>query len=149
MSFEKKLKELNIDLPSLKPPAGSYVHGVLTGNLLFLSGKGPVGSTGKVGGVISVEQARKDAYQVGLYLLAAIRHELGTLDKVSRVVKLLGMINSEPDFTDHPKVINGCSELFISIFGDQGKHARSSVGVYSLPGNITVEIEAIVEINLA
>ena len=146
MSAEKELKNLNINLPSLELPVGSYVHCVRTSNLLFLSGKGPMGSEGKVGGTISIEQAKNDAYQVGLYLLAAIRAELGTLDKVSKVIKLLGMVNSVPEFEDHPKVVNGCSDLLISVFGNYGVHARSSVGVNSLPGNMTVEIEAIIEI---
>ena len=146
MEFELRLKQLNIDLPQLVPPIGNYLHGVLSGNLLFLSGKGPVGSKGKVGGLVTLEQAKNDAFQVGLYLLAAVRSELGTLDKVSRVVKLLGMVNCEPDFEKHPEVINGCSDLFVDIFGDKGRHARSSVGVNSLPRNITVEIEAIFEV---
>lgn len=146
MHVDKKLENLMIELPQLEEPIGCYIHGVVTGNLLFLSGKGPVNSKGKVGLEVSKEQAKSDAYQVGLYLLAAAKRELGSLDKISKVVKLLGMINSTPDFDEHPYVVNGCSELFIWIFGESGHHARSSVGVSSLPQNMTIEIEAIFEI---
>jgi len=106
-----------------------------------------VEARGKVGAQVTLEQANKDAYHVGLYLLAATRREIGTLDNVKRIVKLLGMVNSDPTFEEHPKVIDGCSNLLISVFGEKGMHARSSVGVNSLPGNITVEIEAIFELN--
>ena len=102
--------------------------------------------TGKVGRDFTVEQAYQCARTVGLDLLAVMRHELGSLDKVKRVVKVLGMVNAVPEFTDHPKVINGCSDLFVEVFGERGKHARSAVGMGSLPNNIPVEIEVIVEV---
>ena len=145
MSFEKRLEELGIVLPQLSPPLGNYVHAVRTGSLLFLSGKGPVNSVGKVGKEVTPEKARQDAREVGLFLLAAVKQELGSLDAVSRVVKVLGMVNAVPDFGDHPKVINGCSDLMVEVFGEQGRHARSAVGMGSLPNQISVEIEAIFE----
>ncbi len=130
---------------------GNYVHAVRTGNLLFLSGKGPRKaeggvSTGKVGSDVTLEQGYQDARSVGITLLAVMENELGSLDNVTRIVKVLGMVNSAPDFTDHPKVINGCSDLFVEVFGDKGRHARSAVGLAALPSNITVEIEVIVEV---
>ena len=146
MNTEKHLKELGIELPAIPDPAGNYVHAVRTGNLLFLSGKGPRGSTGKVGASVSIEQAYADARHVGLILLAVMSHELGTLDRVARVVKVLGMVNAEPDFGAQPKVINGCSDLFVEVLGERGRHARSAVGMGSLPNQITVEIECIVEV---
>ena len=117
----------------------------------FLSGKGPTkaeggASTGKVGNDVTLEQGYQDARSVGITLLAVMANELGSLDRVTRIVKVLGMVNSAPDFTDHPKVINGCSDLFVEVFGDKGRHARSAVGMAALPGNITVEIEVIVEV---
>lgn len=145
MSFEKRLEELGIELPQLSPPMGNYVHAVRTGNLLFLSGKGPMNSTGKVGKDVTVEKAYQDAREVGLLLLAAVKGELGSLDAVTRVVKVLGMVNGAPEFGDQPKVINGCSDLLVEVFGEQGRHARSAVGMGSLPNQITVEIEAILE----
>lgn len=146
MNTEKHLQELAIELPAIPEPAGNYVHCVRTGNLLFLSGKGPRASKGKVGGSIGIEQAYADAREVGLILLAVMQHELGTLDRVVRVVKVLGMVNAEPDFGAQPKVINGCSDLFVEVLGERGRHARSAVGMGSLPNQITVEIECIVEV---
>ena len=146
MSVEARLNELGITLPSVGPPLGSYVHAVRTGNLLFLAGKGPKNSQGKVGADVSVEQAYQDAREVGLYLLRVMQDELGSLDKVKRVVKVLGMVNAVPDFGRQPQVINGCSDLFVEVLGDKGRHARSAVGMGSLPGRITVEIEVIVEV---
>ena len=150
MSPEARLKELKIDLPPIPKPAGQYVHAVRTGNLLFLAGKGPHnpdGSTptGKVGRDVTTEDAYKHARSVGLTLIAVMKETLGSLDRVKRVVKVLGMVNAVPEFGDQPKVINGCSDLFVEVFGENGKHARSAVGMGSLPGGITVEIEAIVE----
>lgn len=145
MSVEDRLKELNITLPSTPAPAGNYVPAVRTGNLLYLSGKGP-GKSGKVGGDVTAEQAYQDARQVGLILLAVLKEELGSLDRVKQIVKVLGMVNSTPEFGGHPSVINGCSDLFVEVFGEKGKHARSAVGMGSLPNQITVEIEVIVEI---
>ena len=145
MNTEKQLRDLGIELPEIPAAAGNYVHCVRTGDLLFLSGKGPRASKGKVGGTVSVEQAYADAREVGMILLAVMRHELGSLDRVARVVKVLGMVNADPDFGDQPKVINGCSDLFVEVLGDRGHHARSAVGMGSLPNQITVEIECIVE----
>ena len=150
MSPETRLKELKIDLPPIPKPGGQYVHAVRTGNLLFLAGKGPHnpdGSTpkGKVGRDVTTEEAYKHARSVGLTLIAVMKETLGSLDRVKRVVKVLGMVNAVPEFGDQPKVINGCSDLFVEVFGENGKHARSAVGMGSLPGGITVEIEVIVE----
>ena len=151
MSAEQRLKELKIDLGSVSAPIANYVNAVRTGNLLFLAGKGPRAQngkrpSGKVGRDFSVEQAYGHARSVGMDLLAAMRAELGSLDKVKRVVKVLGMVNAVPEFQDHPKVINGCSDLFVEVLGERGKHARSAVGMGSLPMGIPVEIEAIVEV---
>ncbi len=152
MSAEENLKKLHIDLGSVSAPVANYVNAVRTGNLLFLAGKGPRAGAdgkrpqGKVGREFTPEQAYQHARSVGLDLLAVMRAELGSLDKVRRVVKLLGMVNAVPDFQDHPKVINGCSDLFVEVFGERGKHARSAVGMGSLPMGIPVEIECIVEV---
>jgi len=151
VSAEKRLKELKIDLGAVSPPVANYVNAVRTGNLLFLAGKGPREEngrrpTGKVGKDFTVEEAYKHARSVGLDLLAVMRSELGSLDRVKRVVKVLGMVNAAPEFQDHPKVINGCSDLFVEVLGDKGKHARSAVGMGSLPMGIPVEIECIVEV---
>jgi enamine deaminase RidA (YjgF/YER057c/UK114 family) len=151
MSIEQRLKELNLELPAVTPPVATYVNAARTGNLMFLSGKVPVdGSgkflTGKVGKDVSTEEAAKHARLVGLHLIAVMRHELGSLDKVKRVVKLLGMVNAVPEYGEQPKVINGCSDLMVEVFGDKGRHARSAIGVGSLPAGVSVEIEAIVEV---
>jgi enamine deaminase RidA (YjgF/YER057c/UK114 family) len=124
---------------------------VRTGSLLFLAGKGPRAENGKrpqgkVGREYTVEQACQHARTVGLDLLAVMRAELGSLDRVKRVVKVLGMVNAVPEFQDHPRVINGCSDLFVEVFGEAGRHARSAVGIGSLPMGIPVEIEVIVEV---
>jgi enamine deaminase RidA (YjgF/YER057c/UK114 family) len=130
----------------------NYVNAVRTGNLLFLSGKGPWSEKGgarphgKLGREYTVEQGYAHARSVGLDLIAVMRSELGSLDRVKRVVKVLGMVNAVPDFEDQPKVINGCSDLFVEVFGERGRHARSAVGMSSLPMGIPVEIECIVEI---
>ncbi|MFZ1430894.1 MAG: RidA family protein [Geminicoccaceae bacterium] len=151
MQVEKRLAELGIDLPPATSPAANYVNAVLTGNLLFLSGKGPYrpdGSmhTGIVGQDVSVEDAYRHARLTGLHLISTMKAELGDLDRVARIVKVLGMVNAVPGFTQQPEIINGCSDLFVEVFGDRGRHARSAVGLGSLPRNITVEIEAIVEV---
>jgi len=152
VSAEKKLKELKLDLGSVSAPVANYVNAVRTGSLLYLAGKGPrPGSDGrrpkgKVGRDYTVEEAYQHARTIGLDLLAVMRAEHGSLDKVKRVVKVLGMVNAAPEFEDHPKVINGCSDLFVQVLGDKGKHARSAVGMGSLPMGIPVEIECIVEI---
>ena len=151
MSVNDRLKELGITLPSVPGPAGNYVDAVHTGNLLYLSGKGPLkteggATTGKLGKDVTLEQGYQDARSVGLIMLAVLQKELGDLDRVKRVIKLLGMVNAVPEFGDQPKVINGCSDLMVEVFGEKGRHARSAVGMGSLPGQITVEIEAIFEI---
>lgn len=146
MSHEARLEELGIELPSVREPMGSYVPAVRTGNLLFLSGNGPSTSRGKVGAEVSVEEAYAAARETGLNLLAVMKAELGSLDRVSRIVKVFGMVNAAPDFGQQPQVINGCSDLFVEVFGEAGRHARSAVGMGSLPVQITVEIECIVEI---
>lgn len=152
MQIEKRLEELGITLPPVTAPVATYVNAVRTGNLLFLSGKGPTeadGSqhTGKVGRHVTTAEAYQHARLTGLNLIAVMQAELGDLDKVRRIVKVLGMVNGTPEFTDQPKVINGCSDLFVEIFGDRGRHARSAVGMGSLPNDITVEIECIVEVD--
>ena len=154
MSAEKRLKALGIDLGTVSAPVANYVNAVQTGNLLFLSGKGPrpvdgKRPKGKLGREYTVEQGYQQARDTGVELLSVMRHELGSLDRVKRVVKLLGMVNAMPEFTDHPRVINGCSDLFVEVFGDAGKHARSAVGMGSLPMGIPVEIECIVEVGAA
>jgi enamine deaminase RidA (YjgF/YER057c/UK114 family) len=150
MTIDARLAELKIELPPVPKPAGTYVHAVRVGNLLFLSGKGPYhpdGSVpkGKVGRDVSTEEAYKHARSVGLTQIAVLKETLGSLDRVRRIVKVLGMVNAVPEFGDQPKVINGCSDLFVEVFGEKGRHARSAVGMGSLPGGITVEIEVIVE----
>ena len=150
--IDQRLADLGIELPDLPTPMANYVPSVRTGNLLFLSGQGPrVGvkefKHGKVGADVSAEEAYQDARLVGIQLLAAAKHALdGDLSRVKRVVKVLGMVNGAPDFEKQPQVINGCSDLLVEVFGDAGRHARSAVGMGSLPGNITVEIEAILEV---
>jgi enamine deaminase RidA (YjgF/YER057c/UK114 family) len=151
MSAEARIKQLGIVLPATPKPVANYVPYRLHGNTLYLSGQGPReadGSllTGKVGSAVSVEEAYRRARLTGLGLLSAARDALGSLDRVEAVLKLLGMVNGEPLFGDHPKVINGCSDLFVEVFGDAGRHARSAVGMGSLPGNISVEIEAILAV---
>src|SRR5262249_3241360 len=148
MSAEARLKQLGIVLPSVPTPVANYVPYRVAGNLLFLSGQGPRDDkgnalSGKVGSEVSVEEAYKRARLIGLGLLAAARQAAGTLDRIESVLKVLGMVNAVPEFKDHPKVINGCSDLFVEVFGEAGRHARSAVGMGSLPNQISVEIEAI------
>ncbi|MFD2203369.1 RidA family protein [Shivajiella indica] len=148
---EKKLEELGITLPEASSPVANYVNAVRVGNLLFLSGKGPGlpdGSyiTGKVGEDLSIEEGREAAKLVGIAQLAVLKSELGDLNKVKRIVKVLGMVNCSPEFTQQPQVINGFSDLMVEVFGEKGKHARSAVGMNALPMNIAVEIEVIVEV---
>lgn len=151
MGAEDRIKELGLDLSQAAAPVANYVPAVTTGKLVYLSGKGPTQADGtmlrgKVGSDLDIDQAYDAARLVGIQLLAGLRDHIGSLDNVSRVVKLLGMVNAEPDFEDHPKVINGCSDLLVSVFGDAGRHARSAVGMGSLPDQIPVEIEMIVEL---
>jgi enamine deaminase RidA (YjgF/YER057c/UK114 family) len=151
MQIEARLKEMGIDLPPAATPVANYVSAVRTGNLLFLSGHGPLREdgtmiTGKLGAELGPEEGYAGARQVAIALLSSLKAEIGDLDKVKRVVKLLGMVNCAADFRDHPKVINGASDLLVEVFGDKGKHARSAVGMNALPMNICVEIEMIVEV---
>jgi enamine deaminase RidA (YjgF/YER057c/UK114 family) len=148
MGAEHRLKELSIELPAPVQPVATYVRWVQTGDLLFISGTGPGNETqrGKLGSTMSVEEGYAAARDVGLQILATARAALGTLDRVTRVVKVLGMVNCTPDFEDQPKVINGCSDLFVEVFGDAGRHTRSAVGFVALPGQIPVEIECTMEV---
>src|SRR5262245_31856499 len=151
MAAEARLKELGIVLPELGKPVANYLPYRLAGNILYLAGQGPRDAngkqlTGKLGVDISVEEGYRRARLVGLGLLAAMRDALGSLDRVDFIVKLLGMVNAAPDFNDSPKVINGCSDLFVEVFGDAGRHARSAVGNVMLPNQISVEIEGIVAV---
>lgn len=151
-SPEARLRELNLPLPPAPKPMGVYRPVVTVGNLAYVSGHGPLRPdksliTGRVGADLDLEAGKQAARQTGLAILASLREHLGSLDRVQRVVKVLGMVNSTAEFLDHPKVINGCSELFVEVFGpDRGVGARSAVGMGSLPGNIAVEIEAIFEL---
>src|SRR5262252_6209342 len=155
MGAEARIKELGITLPSPPKPMGNYVPGVRVGNLLFLSGHGPIRSVdqplkrGRVGGDMSTEDAYKVAREVGLNLLGSARSILGSLDKVKRVVKVLGMVSSAEGFNAQPKVINGFSDLMVEVFGENGRHARSAVGMAELPSGIPVEIEMIFELKEA
>jgi enamine deaminase RidA (YjgF/YER057c/UK114 family) len=145
---QARLAEMKLTLPRPDAPVANYVRAVRTGNLLFLAGHGECGDkflAGKVGGGVTVEQAVAAARNVGLCLLGTLKAELGNLRKVKRVVKVFGMVNASPGFKDHPKVINGCSDLFVAVFGDRGRHARSAVGMSSSPFDATVEIEMVVE----
>ena len=153
MSPEQRLKELNLELPPAPKPVAVYKPLVVVGDMAYVSGHGPLKPdksliTGRVGADLDLAAGKIAARQVGLAILATLRSELGNLDRVRRLVKVLGMVNSTPDFKDHPQVINGCSELFADVFGkENGIGARSAVGMGSLPGNIAVEIEAIFELN--
>jgi enamine deaminase RidA (YjgF/YER057c/UK114 family) len=148
-----RLANLGIVLPPAPSPVAAFVTAVREGNLLFLSGQGPLDFSsgrehrGKVGKDIGVEAAYQHARITGINMLAVMHEALGSLDNVRRIVKIFGMVNAAPDFTDHPRVINGCSDLMIAVFGESvGSHARSAVGMGSLPGQITVEIEAVVAV---
>ena len=148
MSPEERLSALGIVLPDVTAPIANYVPYRRAGNLLYLSGMGPKRADGtyrpgRLGRDATVEEGYADARLTGLNLLAVAKAALGELSRIEAVVKLLGMVNAEPDFSDHPKVINGCSDLLVEILGDAGRHARSAVGMGSLPNRMTVEIEAI------
>jgi enamine deaminase RidA (YjgF/YER057c/UK114 family) len=152
MTPEAQLTTLGLTLPPPPPRGGVYKPVVIVGNVAYVSGHGPYRGPddyicGRVGADMSLEEGKAAARQVGLAMLATLKSELGSLDRVKRVVKLLGMVNSTPDFGEHPKVINGCSELFGQVWGEEnGIGARSAVGMGSLPGNIAVEIEGIFEV---
>jgi enamine deaminase RidA (YjgF/YER057c/UK114 family) len=152
MTPEDQILSLGLTLPPAPPRGGVYKPVVIVGNVAYVSGHGPYRGPddyicGRVGDDMSLEEGKAAARQVGLAMLATLKSELGSLDRVKRVVKLLGMVNSTPDFGEHPKVINGCSELFGQVWGEEnGIGARSAVGMGSLPGNIAVEIEGIFEV---
>jgi enamine deaminase RidA (YjgF/YER057c/UK114 family) len=148
---EEKLKQSGITLPAPQKPIANYVNAVRVGNLIYLAGKGPAkpdgtNITGKVGKELTIQQGYDAARLTGINQLAVLKAELGSLDKVKRIVKVFGMVSCTEDFTDQPKVINGYSDLMVEIFGENGKHARAAVGMYVLPGNIPVEVEMIVEV---
>lgn len=151
MSADARIAELNLELPPPPPPGGVYKPVVVVGNMAYVSGHGPLlpdGTMirGKVGADLNEEQAHEAARQVGLAILATVKANLGSLDRVVRTVKSLGMVNAVPEFQNHPQVINGYSNLLKDVFGENGVGARSAVGMGSLPGNIPVEIEVIFEI---
>ena len=148
---ESKLKELGIELSNPSSPVANYVNSVRSGNLLFISGKGPLKNDGnyikgKLGYDLTIEQGYEAARITAINLISTVKASVGDLKKVKRVLKVTGMVNAAPNFTDHPKVVNGCSDLIVEVFGDRGKHARSAVGMVSLPSNIAVEIEVVVEV---
>jgi enamine deaminase RidA (YjgF/YER057c/UK114 family) len=152
MGAEARLAELKLELPPAPKPVATYVTAVRLGDLLYVSGHGPLrpdGSmhTGKLGADLDVAAGQAAARQTGLAILATVRSHLGSLDKVQRLVKVLGMVNSTPEFAEHPKVINGFSDLMVQVFGESGKGARSAVGMGSLPGSIAVEVEAIFQVD--
>ena len=150
MGVEEKLKELGLELPPPATPMANYVPAVRSGNLVFLSGHGPVEKDriirGKLGRDLTVEEGYQAARIVAIGLLGTLKGVVGDLDKVRRIVKLLGMVNCVPDFLDHPQVVNGASDLLVEVFGDRGRHARSAVGMPALPVDIAVEIEMIAEV---
>lgn len=148
---EDRLKEMGIELPPPRAPAGNYVSAVRTGNLVFLAGVGPRKPNGelvigKVGRDLTVEQGYEAARWCAVSLLTNLRAEIGDLDNVVRMVKLLGMVNSDPDFTQPPAVMNGCSDLLVEVLGDRGRHARCAVGMATLPNGMAVEVESVVEV---
>jgi enamine deaminase RidA (YjgF/YER057c/UK114 family) len=150
--IEQRLADLGIELPAPFTPIANFVLAVRTGSLVFVSGHGPIVDgepvyTGKVSSEVSVEDAYRAARVTILGSLRTLQDELGTLDRVQRIVKLLGMVNSDPDFTEQPQVINGASDLLVDVFGERGRHARSAVGMASLPRGISVEIELVVEVS--
>lgn len=152
MKIEAKLAEMGLELPRAPAPVANYVRTVRTGNLLFVSGHGPhrdgkMHFLGKVGKELTLEQGYQSAQLVCLNCLASVKEALGDLDRVKRVVKLLGMVNATPEFADQPRVINGASDLLVNLYGDAGRHARSAVGMGSLPGRISVEIEMVLEVD--
>ena len=148
---ERRLAELGITLPPASKPVANYLSCKRTGDLLFVGGHGPVGADGvirgKVGGTVSLEQGHEAARRTGLSILSTVRAELGTLDRVRQVVKVLGMVNCAPGFNRTPEVIDGCSDLLVEVFGDDGRHTRSAVGMAELPFDIAVEIELILEVD--
>jgi len=151
VDFEKKLKDMGINLPAVSPPQANYVNITQSGKLLFLAGKGPrkadgTNITGKIGADLTQEQGYEAARLTAINQIAVLKDHLGDLNKVKRILKVTGMVNCVSDFTNQPEVINGFSDLMVEVFGERGKHARAAVGMGSLPRNICVEIELIVEI---
>jgi enamine deaminase RidA (YjgF/YER057c/UK114 family) len=151
MNADARLAELKLELPPAPQPAGVYSPIVQSGNIVYVSGHGPSlpgGGmiTGKVGQNLTEEEGKHAARQVGLTILATLKAQLGSLDRIEKVLKVLGMVNATPDFQKHPSVINGFSELMVDVFGESGRAARSAVGMGSLPGNIAVEIECILQL---
>lgn len=151
-SPEDRLARLGLSLPKIPAPVGNFDLGSIDGTTLYLSGQGPLMedgrlATGKVGLDVTAQEAALHARQTGIVLIAAMREILGTLDHVTQIRRVHGMVNAVPEFEDHPVVLNGCSDLFCEVFGPKGRHARAAVGMGSLPGNITVEIDAIVSIS--
>jgi len=149
--IDERLTELGIALPEPSSPVANYVNAVTTGNLVFLAGKGPKQDdgtyiTGKVGADLTEEEGYEAARIAGINQLAALKAEIGNLDRVTRIVKVTGMVNCTPDYANQPEVVNGFSDLMVEVFGDKGKHARAAVGMGSLPRNIAVEVEMVVEI---
>lgn len=154
MSAEARLKQLGITLPVPPEPAANFLRYRLDGKLLFLSGQGARDAngallTGKVGAEVTPAEAYRRARLIGLGLMATARDALGSLDRVETVLKVFGMVNSTPEFGEHPKVIDGCSDVFVEVFGEAGRHARTAVGMGSLPSQITVEIDAVFSVRLA
>ena len=152
IDYDQKLADLNIELPEISAPIANFSHITQSGKILYLAGKGPKMNTGeyikgKVGQDISIEEAYRASRQVAILQLAVLKTHLGDLNKVKRILKVTGMVNATPDFENHPEVINGFSDLMVEVFGENGKHARAAVGMGSLPRNICVEIDAIVEIH--
>ena len=151
MGAEQALRDRGIALPEPPPAAGNYIRGVEVGNLLFMSGHGPRRAdgtyvSGKVGADLSVEQGYEAARMAGLVMLASIRAQLGSLDRVRRVVKVLGMVHAAPDFAEHPNVVNGFSDLMVEVFGEDGRGARAAVGMASLTKQMAVEVEMVLEL---
>jgi len=150
---ELKLEELGITLSTPSSPVANYVNTVLTGNLLYISGKGPLQDNGeyikgKVGENLTIEEGYYAARVTAINLISTLKASLGDLSKVKRIIRVTGMVNSSSDFTEHPSVVNGCSDLLVEVFGERGKHTRAAVGMNSLPSNIAVEIDMIVEVEL-
>jgi enamine deaminase RidA (YjgF/YER057c/UK114 family) len=149
--FDRKIQEMGIQLFTPSRPMANYVKVVRTGNLLFVAGHGPTRAdgtnvTGKVGADLSQEQGIEAAKLATISILSTLKSELGSLDKIRRIVKVNGWVNCKSDFVDHPKILNGCSDLLVNVFGEAGKHARAALGANSLPANIAVEIEMVVEL---
>lgn len=151
MSAERRIEELGLSLPSGSAPAANYVNGVRTGNLLFIAGKAPLPEDGKLpkgrlGAEFSVEDGYRFARSAAMDLMAVMRAELGSLDRVARIVEIQGFLNAVPEFEDHPKVMNGCSDLLVEVFGERGVHARSVLGASSLRSGVPVVLKAVVEV---